>query len=84
MEQGDFEMADRTKVLLEEGQRHRRRQYEASMTRWTPAWFEIRDDPTHPGRKVHQYKVCIITAGVVIYREKCGRAHRLVSNVLVT
>ena len=50
-------MANRAKVLLEEAQRYRRRQFEATKTRWTPAWFELRDDPTNPGRRAHQYKV---------------------------
>ena len=57
MEQCDFDMANRAKVLLEEAQRYRRRQFEATKTRWTPAWFELRDDPTNPGRRAHQYKV---------------------------
>ncbi|EDQ92562.1 uncharacterized protein MONBRDRAFT_17243 [Monosiga brevicollis MX1] len=56
MEQGDFDMANRVKHLLEEGQRFRRRQYEKTQTRWTPCWFELRDDPVVPGRKSHQYK----------------------------
>lgn len=57
MELCDFDMADRAKLLLEEAQRFRRRQFETSKTRWTPAWFELRDDPTSPGKRVHQYKV---------------------------
>lgn len=57
MEQTDYDMANRTKVLLEEAQRYRRRQYEAEKTPWRPAWFEVRPDPTIPGRNVHQYKV---------------------------
>ncbi len=57
MENQDFDMANRAKVLLEEAQRYRRRQYELEKTLWQPAWFEIRPDPIIPGRLVHQYKV---------------------------
>lgn len=57
MELTDSDMANRAKVLLEEGQRHRRRQYEANKTHWQPAWFEVKSDPAFPARQVHQYKV---------------------------
>eukprot|EP00043_Microstomoeca_roanoka_P013129 m.128643 g.128643 ORF g.128643 m.128643 type:complete len:754 (-) comp15675_c0_seq1:435-2696(-) len=56
MEIGEWDMANRVKHLLEEAQRHRRREYEHTKTKWTPAWFEQRPDPVFPNRKSFQYK----------------------------
>jgi len=56
METGDFDMANRIKHLLEEGQRARRKDMEARQAMWSPLWFSLRPDPMQPNRMVHQYK----------------------------
>ncbi|EGD82016.1 hypothetical protein PTSG_02701 [Salpingoeca rosetta] len=56
MEVGEWDMANRVKHLLEEGQRFRRREYERTKTKWTPAWFELQPDPVDPNKKRFQYK----------------------------
>lgn len=63
MEAGHWNSANKTKVLLEEAQRARRRKMESEKRAWEPRWFTRDQDPAptvglspRPGRPIYRYK----------------------------
>ncbi|KAJ2602872.1 Oxysterol-binding protein 3, partial [Coemansia sp. RSA 1804] len=47
-EEGQIDDAEEIKHQLEEAQRARKRERDAAGEKWTPRWFEERDDPHSP------------------------------------